>query len=83
MKKEKWIVYDGINDDVEYVDSKKEAIEMLEEIKASGKDYDREIVEWIDGIEHCFIAKITHTMKETEYNGFIDYEIKKERKLQE
>lgn len=79
MKDEKWVIYDAVDNNVEYVNTEEEAVKRLKELVADSKDYNSYGVEWLENVEYCFIAKITHKLKEKHYNNFFDYEIVKEK----
>lgn len=56
----KYICYDGVDNDLTRHDTEEEAITALEELISD--HFDNE--EFTDGIEWCFVAKITHKMGE-------------------
>lgn len=54
--KELYICYDGVDCDITYHDTEEQAFEKLKTLVSDGLDCG----EWMDGVERCFVAKITH-----------------------
>jgi len=61
---EKYVVYDGVNDENIYCDTEAEALGILQEIINDGvEDGYPEGLEWIEGVEDSWVAEITYEIK--------------------
>ena len=64
-----YMCYDGVDGDVTYHQSEAEALGMLKHYIDNGLNDG----EWMDGISDCFIARITHHVKEKEIEAPEEY----------
>ena len=66
-----YIVLDYEQNDIEYYDTEQEAKEALQEVI----DGYLEDGEWMNGVENCFIAKITHVVKSRSHKTSEEYRL--------
>ena len=51
-----YVCFDGVENEVTHHDTEEAALEKLKTLVSEGLDCD----EWMQGVERCFVAKITH-----------------------
>lgn len=57
---ENYVCFDGVDCEVSYYETEEKALKTL----AALVDESLDEGEWMDGVERCFVAKITHTIKQ-------------------
>ena len=51
-----YVCFDGVEGDITYHGTEEEALQKLKTLVSESLDSG----EWMDGVERCFVAKITH-----------------------